>query len=649
MATAWWSAPTKQERLALAVQMANGLRDRQHRSARARAEAALFLYRGSRRLRLNGSDTGYVAQDWDETPPHNNIIATAIDWFTSIMLRNRVRPFYLTTRGNAKDKEKAQILQRATEGTMNSLGLYGELGRLRARDGHTFRAGGVKYAVDPVGKRIVASRVRSWECWVPEREARLGFPRQMTHGQLVPREVLLSMVEPGTDAYRAIEEVQPEPLDVTDQLREDFSELILVQELWHLPSGEVNLDDPKVFGRDDNGDKDEDEEPEKGGMHDGRRMLCIQGTAIADEPWPYSYFPISWYRPFREPVGFWSQGIPEIIGGAHIALLEMADSVQQYLRWLSTPHLIVYDKAKINNLTLNNDPSKIWTSRVPPSQAVHTFNPSAVPGELLQREGQIIAWAKERLGVSDMSLFAEKPKGVDHAPGMEHLSEMENIRHTDAFQEWERTHVTDANIITDCYYTLARTVGDFEVQAFGDNKELVKFNWKQMNMKRAAFTCTVFPTNYFAITPTARFRQVKEMGQAGMFNGTPQARMQLRAMGYPDIESIIGDQVAMEANIERCLDAAAKGAPDEEWVPHPYMDLELAKQRARDRISRMEADEENPESIDRVVTFYELSEKLSMQQGPTAGPMTETGPMPPGASGMPEGPPMTAPPGAPIQ
>lgn len=647
--TAWWSAETAAERLALAIDFANGLRNRQFRSARARAEAALFLYRGSTRLRLNGSDTGYVSQDFDETPPHNNIVATAIDWFTSIMVRNRVRPFYLTSKGKAKDREKAGWRQTATEGTMGLLGIYGELGALRARDGHTFRAGGIKYAADMVGRRVVASRVRAHEFFVPEREARLGFPRQGTHAQLVPREVLLSMVEPNSEAYRAIEQVTPEALDVTDQIREDFSEMILVQELWHLPSGRVNLSDPKSFGRDKKGARLENLKP-GGAGHDGWRMLCIQGFAIADEPWPYNYFPISWYKPFRESVGFWSQGIPEIIGGAHIALLEIADSKQRYLRRHAVPHMIVYDKARINNLVLSNDDSKIWTSRVPPASAVTYLNPSVVPGDLLRYEQDIIAWAKERLGVTDMNLFGEKPPGVDHAPGMEHLSEMTLIRQTAPYQAWERAHIDDANIIDDCYYTLAQESDDFEI-VFGDNKTLTRVKVSDMDASRESFTITCFPTNYFAVTPTARFRQVKEMGQAGVFNGTPQSRKMLAAMDYPDVQAIVGDEVASIANIERCLDAAAKGEPDEEWVPHPYFDLETAKQMARDRINRMEADEESAEATDRVINFYELCDKLSRgpNSGPVAGPQTMTGDMAPGgAAAPPAGPPQAAPPGAPV-
>lgn len=639
----WWSAD-RDDILDESVRFADGLRDRQYRQARARAEAALFLYRGSTRIRLNGSESSYWGRDLEETPPHNNVIATAIDWFTSIMVRNRVRPFFLTQKGSTEDRRKADARQRAVEGTMAMLGLYGELGALRCRDGHTFRAGGVKYAADSQNQRVVASRVRPWEFFTPEREARLGFPRQATHCQLVPREVLLGMFDPNSEEYRMIEQAQPEVIDAKDMIREDHSEMLLVRELWHLPSGRVDFEKNASFGLNKKRERDPSIDP----GHDGRRVLCLREGLLDASPWPYNYFPISWYKPFREPVGYWSQGIPEIIGGAHISLLEIADSIQAYLRRHAVPHLIMWDKARLNPYAMSNDDTKIWTSRVPPGQAAMYLNVNAVPSELLTREQTIIDWAKERLGVSNMNLFGQKPPGVDHQPGMEHLSEMTELRQTAAFQAWERCHIDDASIISDSYYQLAQTNEDFEV-VFGDSRELVKTKWREMDIRREAFTVSVQPTNMFAQTPQAKFRQVKEWVQAGLLNDTPQARAALRILsGAPDTDAIAGDSIAAEDNIERALSACVKGEPDETWIPMPWMDLELAKQKCKERLNRLAADEESQDAIDRLNTFFELADRMSHAATPIAGPGTEVAPAPSGGAPPPMPPPGGAP-GAPIQ
>ncbi len=640
--TAWWEAKGH-ELFDLATQFAIGLRDRQYRTARGRAEAALFLYRGSRRLRLSGSEGGWLGRDLDETPPHNNIIATSVDWFTSIMVRNRIRPFFLTQKGNAEDRRKADIRQRATEGTMTQLGIYGELGALRSRDGHLFRAGGVKYAADFQNQRVLASRVRPWEVFTPERESRLGFPRQLVHSQLVPKEVLLSMFPDDSAEWRLIHQAEPEDLDPREQMREDFSEMLLVNELWHLPSGRVDFDDPASWGLDDN--HEEDGSADAG--HDGRRVLCLRNGIIKANPWPFPYFPIAWYRPFREPVGYWSQGIPEMIGGAQVVLLEIAEAELKYLNRHAVPHLLVWDKARLNPYAMSNDDAKVWSSRVPPSQAAMYLNTNAAPAELLNYKQWVLDTCKERLGVTNMQLFGQKPPGVDHQPGMDHLSEMNEIRQTAAYQAWERAHIDDATIISDCYYQLAQVNDDFEV-VFGDAKDLVRNSYKDMDLRREAFTTTCYPTNAFAQTPQAKFRQVKEWMQAGLFNDTPQARLGLRVMsGAPDTDALAGDSISMEQNIERCLTAAQKGEPDVEWIPQPWMDLELCKTKGRERINRLEADGEEEDAIDRVERFVELASELSRSPAaaPVAGPTTPVAPVQPG--GAPQGAPNQIQPGAP--
>lgn len=648
--TAWFRA-ARGELLEESRGFADDLRRRQYYGRRGRAEASLALYRGSMSMELSGLDRFFDGDD-EDVPPHNNIIGSAVDWFTAIMIRTQVRPFYLTIRGDAKTRKRAQAKQRAVEGEFWNLGLYDLLGELRCRDGHIWDGGGVKFAADVENRRVVASRVRPWEVLVPEREARLGFPRQMAHCQLVDRAVLLAMFPEDSPARKIILDAEPENLDPHEQIRDDHSDLVLVRELWHLPSGRVDLDDPAAFGLDDNHEPDAEADPQ----HDGKRVLALHNGVLngdgAGEPWPYDYTPISWYKPFHESVGFWSRGIPEIIGGIQLAILEHGDSIQRYIRRHAVPHLITWDKARLNPLEMSNDDTKIWTSRVPPGQAAMYLNTNAVPAEVFQREDKLERIAKERLGVSDMNLFAEKPPGVDHAPGMEHLSEMTQIRQTTSYKAWERAAIQDARIIDGCHYTLAQYDEDMSV-VFEHDGYLERVNWRDMNAKRDQYRITCQPTNYFAQTPTAKFRQIKDMGQAGMLNGTPQARMMLRAMDMPDVEALSGDQVGMEENIDRCIDAAAEGKPDEQWMPTALMDLELAKQKARDRWARMEADDEDPAAIDRVVRFFELAFEVAGATAPTAGPSTQIAPValppPPGAPPPPGPPGPTALPGAPPQ
>jgi hypothetical protein len=613
---AWWSAEDEREVHAEALGFAEALRNRQFYERRERAEAALYLYAGSRRVSLAGGSGSW--DDWDD-PPYFNLIQTAVDFFTSMMVRNRVRPFFLTERGDAALQKRAKGLQRAVEGTMRELGLWDELGMLRCQDGHLFEAGGVKYACDWQNSRVVASRVRPWEVFVPEREARLGRPRQLVHSQQVERSVLAGMFPEDSEAQEFIEAAQSEDLDPREVVRGDRSDMVLTHELYHLPSTRVDLSNPASFGLDDNGEPSDDVDP----GHDGRRVLLVRPGVLVSEPWPYDYFPIAWYKPRRDPIGYWSRSVPETLAGAQLELMEIGQKIQAIMRRHAVPHLLVWENAKINIQQITNDHASIIKTRVPPSQAAYYMVPQSVPAELFQRESQIISWAEKQLGVSEMSLAGVKPPSIEHAPGMEHLSEMEAIRHTAAYHAFERAHLEDGRIIVDLLCQLAKRDADMDV-VFGEDKDLVRLKWKDIDIERDEYHLKIWPTNYFAQSPTAKFRQVKEMVQAGLFNPTPAARTALRALDYPDVESLTGDPVAEEEAIERCLQLAIEGKPDEQWIPTPYMDLELAKQKAKERINRLEADGQNHESIDRVQRFWELANELEQQlqppPSPSAGP-----------------------------
>jgi len=618
-ASSWYRAENDNELHAEALGFAEALRNRQFFERRERAEAALYLYAGSRRVSLSGGSGSW--DDWDD-PPYFNLIQTAVDFFTSMMVRNRIRPYFLTERGDADLQKRAKGMQRAVEGMMRELGLWDELGMLRCQDGHLFEAGGVKYACDFQNSRIVASRVRPWEVFVPEREARLGSPRQLVHAQQVERSVLAGMFDPDDDELQAlIADAPSEDLDPREVVRGDRSDMVLTYENFHLPSTRVDLSDPKVFGLDDNGEPT-DEDP----GHDGRRVLLIRPGLLAVQPWPYDYFPIAWYKPRRDPIGYWSRSVPETLAGAQLELMEIAQKIQAIMRRHAVPHLLIWENAKINTQQITNDHAAIIKTRVPPSQAAYYMVPQSVPAELFQRESQIIAWAEKQLGVSEMSLAGVKPPSIEHAPGMEHLSEMEAIRHTAAYHALERAHLEDGRIIVDMLSELAKRNTDMEV-VFGESRELERLKWKDINLERDEFHLKIWPTNYFAQSPTAKFRQVKEMVQAGLFSPTPEARTALRALDYPDVESLTGDPVAEEEAIEKCLALAIEGAPDERWIPTPYMDLALAKQKAQERINRLEADGQNPDAIDRVQRFWELADELEKQAAPPAA-------APPAAGGL---------------
>ena len=620
-AVAWYLVPRDDEEglHAAAYDFAKRLRDRQYENRRYRAEHALFLYLGSVRVGLSGGSM--PAEFWDETIPFYNLVQAVTDWFTSMMMRNQVRPFVLTERGDAKLQGKAKAMMQATEGIMRAAGVWDTLGMLRCQDGHIFEGGGIKWAADVQNKRIVASRVWPWDWWAPEREARLGDPRQGVHGQLIERSVLAAMFEKGSPEHRLVMECESETSDPHEAIAGETSDMLLVYELWHLPSGKPDLSDDAAFGIAEDG-----EEPGDPG-HDGRHVMVLKNGLLLDEPWPYDYFPIAWYRPWRDPVGMWSRSVPETLAGTQLKLIEIGEKIDSIMRLHSVPHLLLWENAKINTGQWTNDNAAILKTRVPPQQAAYYLTPQAVPAELFQREEWLIRKGKEQIGLSDMQLFGEKPPGIEHAPGMEHLNEETMIRHTRPHKEWEGAHLQDSRIIIDLMRLLARNGVDM-AYVFGETRELTRYKWGDMDMDREKFHLKTWPTALFAQTPTARFRQAEQFVKGGFLDGSPQSRMALKILQFPDVEELTGDLVAEEENIDRTLDRVIEGASDEDTMPHPYMDLVLAKMKCKERINRLEANGDDPDVIDRLRDWWLSADKVE-KAAPPAPPAPP--PLPPGA------------------
>jgi hypothetical protein len=253
---------------------------------------------------------------------------------------------------------------------------------------------------------------------------------------------------------------------------------------------------------------------------------------------------------------------------------------------------------------------------VPPGQAAYYLTPSAVPSELFSREQQIIAWSEKQVGLSEMSIAATKPAGIDHAPGMEHLSDEQSIRQTPSFRAWEEFHRDYARICIDAHRLLAEYDPEHQI-IYGNDEELKKYNWKkEIDMERDEYRLKIQATNFFATTVTAKINQLVQLVQYGIF--TPQ--MAVGALtGNPDVKALVGDTDAGRRNIEKMLGKLERGTMTEKTVPHPFMQLDLALKLGKDRVNKLQADDAPDEVIDRIVNFCNaVQECIKTAQPPPA-------------------------------
>ena len=608
------------------------LRSGQGEERRQAYEDALALYEG------NGSGVGQsflgALSLYGPEPPSANVIQYCTDTMAAHIMRNKVRPLFVTEKGDAALKEKAEGMQLAVEAGFKALGIYGEEGAKICQDGLLCDAGGMKFSPDYTNLRVCGERVFAWEVYVSEREAARGKPRQMIHMTSVDRSVLLDLFKDDAPAIEAIEGAPNTPpglMNYDDWAIQDdeISDQILVGEAWHLPSGKVDRKKPEAFGKDAEGN-------EITPSHDGRRVMFIEGHTLLDEAWPYDYFPIAWFKPMPKSRGYWSRSIPETLAGEQLALNRMNTRVDGIMNLHARPLLLLWKKARIKPSRITNGWANILESDVQPGSAAMYVSPQSVPAEYLGRIREIIGWGEKKVGLSEMSINAQKPPGIDHAPGLQHLQDTESVRHTPKFNGWERFHVHAARCIVDLYRLLAeeakRRKENFKL-VWESSKLLRRIDWSDVDLEEERFRISVWPTNILPQTPAAKASRAAQYYQDGIFT----REQFLEIVDAPDLGSAIGDLTAARENIERRIEDLIQGKRSyEECAPHAWLELEMAKTIAASRINRLEADGEPDEKIDPVRRFYEDCAKLSSPPSPPPGP----------ASGGPEGGVPAAPPGA---
>lgn len=626
------------------VRITRGLWDDQGKCRQQRQRDCIEVYYGSD---WSGDDDGEmrdalggigVAPD----PSGYNVIQSITDTSVSRLVQNRIRPLILTENGNAEQQQQSEALQKVVEGTFWDAKIYGDLGEHVCFDGHLFDAGGVKVYPDYAGKRPVLDRIDPSRFMVSARESQLGKPHSAYYYDAIDRSQLLAMFrDAGEDVLEAIREAKNAPRELHHGKDEEFVDDVEIFEAWHLPSSSVDRNDPTAWGLNDHGEFD----PKLNPGHDGRRVLCIEGKVLIEEPWPFPYFPVAWFKPMRKRRSYWSRSVPEMFAGPQAMLDDIARNVAEIMHFHSHPKLVVWRNAKLNTSKITNSNKSILESNVPPQQAIYHIVAQSVPGEYLSREKEIIAWCEKQYGLNDMAMTGQKPAGIDHAPGMQHLSDELSARHTTKMHAWELFHTDLAQLIIDCHRMLdqycRRNGEDYKV-IFGGDRELEEIDFKKADLGSAVYRVKCWPTNLLPQTPAAKANKLIEWMQAGILT----AEQALTMVDHPDVESLIGDHVAKRDNIEKKLTKLLGGAPFEECIPHPYMDLELCLSIASSRLNQLETKGYTDKDLDKVRKFYEAAQKLvdekkAKEAAMMAPPPPVGAPPPPGAP--PPGPPMPPP------
>lgn len=525
-----------------------------------------------------------------------NVIASCVETLVSKVTKNKPRPSFLTDGGSWEMQQKAKQLTKFMNAVFYETKVH-EKAIASTRDATVFGDGFLHVFINGKG-RIECERVLPDELLVDDSDGLHGEPRQLVRRKAVDRMVLMDTFGDTEERKTAILDAKVRQEDAAQRGRSD---MVDVWEGWYLPCGKT----------------------------EGRHIITANGVALCDEPWTLECFPFVQMH-YRDPVvGFWGQGVAEILVGIQVEMNKLVRSISEQLQRKGRGR-IFYPKNSINPEHLDNSvaPAIPFTGGVPPTvdnAAVVSPDEFAQVDALYQRAFQIV-------GTSELSAQGKKPSGLDAAVALREFNDIETERFAFFVMAYERFFMRFAELCLD----LIRENGGKGYKVRLPNKRyLVELDFADIGLEKDDYIMQMFPVSSLPSTPGARLQRVEEL-RAGGYIDMPTAK---RLLDFPDVDTEMNLANAADddadASISMILDRSEPEMPDLE----PYQDID--KVISRGTASYLYAkhhgcDEERLDMLRQYINMA-TAKKLEMMAPPPEA-MT---PMAPGAP-----PPAPAAPGA---
>lgn len=510
-------------------------------------------------------------------------------------------------------KRKGRMLQKFIRGKSEELEVQAIAPQI-LRDACVYGTGCVKVSIE-FGEMCI-DRIPRDELFVDPREAKYGKPRQIHHRRQMSREVLQEMFPKQATQIKEAEsaEILPDDEDLEGWTDTD---MISVYESWHLPSGP----DAK----------------------DGRHTICIKNATLLFEEWTRPRFPLIFLRYANRLKGFWGRGLMEDLAELQYAINETVRDVQMAIYWGSQLKVLSQRGSGINKSALGRNQRPVvveYTGTKPTWEA-----PNPVSGQQVEFLKQLIAWAHEFTGVSEMSVSAKNPLGAGaSAVALQEFYDIESERLSQQEQSFARFFVDLAEVQIDTAREIAKSDGGKGYKAkYGDKNVMEQINWADVDLKDDVYNLTLEAASFLPDTRAGKLEVSERLYQSDLIDAN--AAMALFG-GAPDIERVMRSRNAPREQVEYIIERLEDPDVDMfEVTPDAYMDLVQAIPMIKAELARA-CTEKAPEEVkDNYRTWIGLAVKVldSMKQAEAAAQL----PPPPQPGMPPEGMPMD--PGMPME
>jgi len=524
------------------------------------------------RLYGNREIAGLTANKYAKAAPSRNkdrlalnVCKSCVDTASAKIAKNKPRPLFLTSGGDAALQDKAKKLTKFCDGMFSAAGVY-TAGQQAFVDALVNDTGAVKVS-DDGADTLTVERAFVDELYADEIESMYGKPRQLHQKRLVHADVLIELFKDDPVKVTAIRAARMRADGITDHVE--------VAESWYLRSG------PKAT--------------------DGKHAMCIRGNTLVYEEYTRDYFPfvfLYWTPPRR---GIFGQGLIEELVGIQVEINRLLITIQEAQVLACVPR-VYFDAATAATLKPMDNGMGGHYSFVGRPPMIQTA--SAMPGEIYQHLENLFRKAFEVTGISQLSASAKKPGGLDSGAAIREYQDIETERFILVGQRYEEFFMQVARIMLDLMRSRAESGADVAVKS-RSGKFVETIKWSDVDMDEEKYEMQVFPVSLLPTSPAGRLQTVKELVKDGFIADRAQA---MGLLDFPDLEAFQSLQTAALDNIRHRIDDILEHGTFN--APDRYLDIKLARSMAQSAYERGEANGRPRERLDLLDTWMMMLDEM---------------------------------------
>lgn len=446
--------------------------------------------------------------------PTANVCYSCTDTFTSRVTQSMPKPTFLTDAGHYKERHLAQQLNNFIMGEFYRVKGYAK-GALSVRDACVLGNGFIK--VFPRNKKVQWERTLETELLTDYNDAYYNDPRSLIQMKLVDRSTFLELFP---DESEIVLRAQHGNVDNTPLSTETISDQFIISEGWRLPSME--------------------------GSKDGRHVIACSAGIILDEPWTRPKFPFAKLDYNPNIVGWFSQGLCEILMPTQMEIYKMLIIASQSIELMGVPRVLIEEMSKILETSFNNNIGTILKYRNTPPQFV---NAESNPPEIYEWIKWLIQNAYQMSGISALAAQSAKPAGLNSGEAIRSFDDLQTDRFASFSKRYQDFYTDLAYLTIDCAKDIAEVEKSYTT-VYPNKDGTREIDLGQTGLLKDTYVIQCFEESSLPRDPAGRQARLSEMLAAEEITKQEFRRLS----SFPDLQQ--SDQLAnaLEERILKTLD-----------------------------------------------------------------------------------------------